>query len=65
MDTTSSLAADATQKARERAAKLAAKLAAEGKLASSAPPPPIIVSRIDISKFEIMTFKIVHAELLL
>ena len=40
----SSSTSDAAQKARERAAQLAAKLAAQGKLASSAPPPPIIVS---------------------
>jgi len=38
----SSSTSDAAQKARERAAQLAAKLAAQGKLASSAPPPPII-----------------------
>ncbi len=39
----SSVAADATQRARERAAQLAAKLAKEGKLASGARPPPILV----------------------
>ena len=44
-DSVSSSASDATQRARERAAELAAKLAAKGKLVSSAPPLPIIVSK--------------------